>query len=198
MALSPLPIKEYIIRFLSKHQNYQTFPLKQDTEELANGQQRLQKPSEDNKFWPQGIVARFKQEPLNDYETDIARKTFHFRGTNIEADGVTPIDPIHRVSVFDTDKAAEQEGWPPHIKEHVEQFLLRKQTGGDIILAEEPTPAPPWPNYDEFDDITEIMELVNNLGVDRTKAALYEKRNMNRKKLVALLEAGQPTEVVRA
>ena len=114
----------------------------------------------------------------------------------MEEDEVTPIDPINRLSVYDTDFNADQLGWNPELKKRVEDSLLSRQ-GIDFILAEAPVVPPPWPNYDRL--VTghgrsieivarKIVERVEEDGYDVDLVIAYERANANRDEVIVALE----------
>ena len=77
-----------------------------------------------------GYICEFRARDTTDWERDLARKTFKFRGVPHDESGVRDIDPVpSRVSSFDTLTVPEE------IREKVEQRLLATQRPDDHVLA---------------------------------------------------------------
>jgi hypothetical protein len=127
-------------------------------------------------------------------EKEAAERHFSFPGLTQHEDEATPSDPIYRLSVFDTDEAAEKEGWDAATKAEVEQTLMRKsQTAPQNILVITDTPiAAPFPRYDEFvGDPDELVLKLAEDGHDLDRVLHYERTfGQRRVDVIEALERG--------
>jgi hypothetical protein len=129
-----------------------------------------------------GIMAQFEQMGLTAYERAQCADRFNFLGVS-EGE-----NPLRRVSIYDTDYAAEQGGWSADTKAAVEKNLLEGQNDWYFLLEEQRQPLP-WPSYDDFTAPTKIAETVQSLGLDIDGVLAYERENKNRKTVIQALEA---------
>jgi hypothetical protein len=142
------------MRFISPFAAYKIVAVHQKTEPLADGTSRIIGP---------GYTCHFRQADTTDWEREVAREKLHFRGTTKYTDG-SPVDPITRVSTFDTDTVHATDCACPRgstpvtascraLKEKVEKSLLRNEDLGKqdgYILVEKPKLPAPWAAYDEL------------------------------------------------
>lgn len=139
------------------------------------------------------IMAQFEQMGLTAFEKEQVAARLKFTGLG-EGE-----DPMRRVSIYDTDIAAESEGWDADTKARVEKSLLEGQSSTYFLLEEYRQPLP-WPSYDEFTAPTKIAETVQTLGLDVEGVLAYERENKARPSVVRALEAlaGEPEPLVAA
>jgi hypothetical protein len=140
-----------------------------------------------------GFICEFRARDTTDWEREIARQTFTFRGVPHDESGVREIDPVpSRVSSFDTTEVPEE------YRERVEARLLETQGPEDHILAVKPVVAPPWPTYDKLTVqgkrtaemvAQKIAATVTEQGYDPELVASYERGNLNRPEVLAALSA---------
>jgi hypothetical protein len=193
------------MRFLSRAPGYRFFA-KPTTNEIRNADNALVR------LGGEGFVCYFKAGGLREYEKDFARANFAFQGVPLDQDGVHPIDPIRsRVSVFDTDDdpALSQD---PELKKLVETRLLDPRYSGpeNHVLVTAPKMQEPWPNYDKLiaqgrrtNDIVaeKIAARVAEDGYGEDDIAVvvaYEKANLNRPEVLAVLEVATASGLVAA
>ncbi len=177
------------MRFLSKYPKFRLMPIGDLTEPLANGAYRTLK---------QGIKAEFHQEALQPWEEELARTQFAFTGIMQEQDG-TPVDPIFRVSVWDTDEEAERYNWDPDLKSQVEENMMASLGYGvDFVAVTKPAVPKPWPSYDDFKTADEIAAFVATAGIDPQAVLDYEQSNLNRPAVIKALGNVEVPETVKA
>jgi len=113
------------------------------------------------------------------FETEITQaiKHFDFRGNTQMQDEATPSDPMNRLSVFDSDVVAKEQGWDADTQAEVEAKLdeyanlsvqeVMKVTGKPI--------QPPFPNYDIYDGDPEALAVrLQEDGHDFENVLYYE------------------------
>lgn len=167
------------MRFVSPYERFKIIAKHQDTEVLANGTSRVLAP---------GFIAEFSPTDVTDFEREVARKSFSFRGTMTTLGG-EPIDPAeHRISTFDSN-VIQNAG----LREEVEKFLLNHvDHGRDFIVADRPKLKAPWPTYDTV-HAAKIAAKVAEDGYDVAEVIAYERENKNRPTVIEALEALAPT-----
>src|SRR3990167_6756745 len=114
-------------------------------------------------------------------------------------------------SSYDTNAAAELEGWDAETKQWVEQRLLANPANGSTyIRVEIPRLKPPWPAYDELKAVgarTESMvadriaAVTLEIGYGPAGVIAYEAENQARPLVVEALQeiiASEATELVEA
>jgi len=187
------------LRFISKYAAYKISAIP-SVDHYGTGQPKKR-----------GVVCEFKLDYLHPWEIDAARSTFQFRGVAAAGPIGSPIikhvDPIGRVSVYDTEEAeANGEYQAAGVsREDVERALLSKHSlGRDFILVEKPAVPAPWPAYDKLTTsrgrdlswvVEQIVSRVQDLGVDPISVIEYERANRNRPEVIdALRKIGQPAE----
>jgi hypothetical protein len=181
------------MRFISPVERYRIICVHDDVEVLASGQPRV---------LSHGYTAEFVPGDTTDWERELARKHFKFRNIKRNMDG-TEVDPIGRVSSFDTAKVAD-----PTLRDKVEKALLANPDNGHqegYILAERPQVAVPWPTYDENNlkgrktaDMVaaQNIETAKSIGVSLDALIAYERQNRDNAEIIALYEAANAPEVV--
>lgn len=175
------------MRFISPNPGYKFSAVKQQWEQLVNGQIREIAP---------GFMCEFIQSPTA-WEQEYARKNFKFRGVPHDESGVREIDPVlTRLSVFDTDTITN-----PELRKKVEKRLLETQRAEDHVLVEIPVETPPWIGYDKLvaqgartvEKVAEkIAARVTEDGFtpsDIAQVISYEERHLNREPVLAALKA---------
>jgi hypothetical protein len=172
------------MRFISKFQSYKFIAVHEEVELLASGQAKRIAP---------GFICEFTHGGTNDYERDIALQTFKFNGVPRDESGTRHIDPVFRVSSYDTAVIEN-----PDLRKKVEKALLAGQGAENHILTEKPTVAAPWPSYDRLvaqgkrtvDMVADkIASTVTDQGYDVSEVLAYEVANLNRPVVLAALEA---------
>ena len=114
---------------------------------------------------------------LFERERYLAESHFRLHGFQQHQDEATPVDTIHRLSVFDTDEAAKELHWDAETKAKVEDVLNRKAlTTPQAILQIVGKPVdPPFPSYDSYDGSPQVLvELLVELGHDLELVKSYE------------------------
>lgn len=177
------------MRFISRISALRIEAIGQKWDTLANGQIRELAPP----TW-----AEFHQEALFPWEEKAARG-FHFTGTTEEdANSGIPVDPIGRVSVFDTIRAQERFNWSDKHREQVEENLLKaSQTNNDFMMVPKPALEKPWPSYDETHH-SKIAGMVEEFGLNKNEVLAYELENKNRPSVIEALEGIEDPTVVSA
>ncbi len=179
------------MRFISRSARYRCFPIGAE-DDIGNGRPKKR-----------GIVAAFTQGiPIEEWEYAAAKKSFHFPGGNLEDDGDTggpPVDPLGRVSVYDTDREAKEKGWSKALKEEIEQNMLAMPDHGqDFIVIVKPPVEKPWNSYDDFTAPSKIVEFAELGGISIADVIAYERENKNRKSVIDALESAETPTVVNA
>jgi hypothetical protein len=134
---------------------------------------------------------------LYENEKEEAERHFSFKGLTQHTDEATPSDPIYRLSVYDTDEAAEKDGWDAETRELVESELERKaQSAPQNILIVHTTPIEtPFPNYDSYSgDVDELVVKLVEDGHDLAQVLHYERHfGKKRPEVIDALEEGVET-----
>jgi len=134
---------------------------------------------------------------LYDNEKDAAERHFSFPGRTQHEDEATPSDVSYRLSVFDTDEAAEREGWDAETKVLVEDTLRRKAVSApqNIMIVETKPISAPFPAYDAYsgDPGELVIKLVED-GHDLATVLHYEREfGQKRPEVIEALELGVET-----
>ena len=160
------------MRFISQYPNYGVQVRKQRIHPLGDGTQQVVQ---------EGLYVKFLSADsggmIYDRERYIAAERFDFHGSQQEQDEATPVDVLHRLSVFDTDEAAEQFGWTPEEIGLVEAVLTEKvrTTPGALILIEGTPIPPPFPAYDDwYGDPEQLVLKLSEDGFDLNEVLTYE------------------------
>jgi hypothetical protein len=181
------------MRFISKHQRYQ----------FIGRKARLAQFNQDGELVREGVPTHtcyFRQSDTTEWEREIARRTFTFSGVPLNEDGITAIDPINRVSSYDTDEDPLLQA-DSELKGVVEARLLQWQGPGDHILVSKPKLPEPWPGYDRLTasgrnkDALIAEKVAQRVQEDEytleeiERVLAYERENGKRPMVVAALEA---------
>lgn len=136
-----------------------------------------------------GLEAVFQHGLLNPSDIAAARSGLKFRGT-VQDEAGREIEPLGRLSAFDTELAAIQNGWTPDEEELVVQTLRESPSNGSDFLEIIPTAAAkPWPGYDDVETPERIVEIALDIGADLKQVIAYEVANRNAAPVVNALEA---------
>lgn len=131
---------------------------------------------------------------LYDNEKEAAERHFSFPGLTQHEDEATPSDPAYRLSVFDTDEAAEKNEWDAETKHMVEDTLQRKAvTAPQNIMVVETTPiSAPFPAFDAYaGDPDELVLKLAEDGHDLATVLHYERTfGPKRPEVIEALERG--------
>jgi hypothetical protein len=179
------------MRFVSKFQKF-SIKIRPHIEVVqANGQRHIVQ---------QGLFCQFEPGDVTDWEVKAAFATFKFNGMPTEEDEVTAIDPLYRLSSFDTSTIAD-----PETRKLYEVVLQNSFSNGvDYIYVPKPEVAPPWPTYDRYKAKGEelpaaIVRRVLEDGHSLHTVLEYEREHQNRPDVVfaieqAILEHREPVE----
>lgn len=176
------------MRCLSPHSNYsiQVFEGKETVMMEARGHAYREVTKEP-------VIANFEQSGLTEYEILAALESFNFSGV---PEGV---NPLTRISVFDTDLYIEQmivkdedldREELEELRVRIENRLRKLQARhpAEFIIVDPPLHAAPWPSYDS-DSVEEILAARERFGFSPEAVRLYEVENQNREKVItAMLE----------
>jgi hypothetical protein len=129
-----------------------------------------------------GISARFRALEFNQNDLDVALRSFQFRGMYQHVDEATPVEPLYRLAIYDTDEEYErrldtEDEWSVEDKELVERRLLEAARVGDsFIVVPEETMEPPWPLYPLGEvDATDLVLTINNvIGIPFENVLAFE------------------------
>jgi hypothetical protein len=168
------------MRFVSPHRNFQYG--------VRGGVPAHLGP--DGKMVPEQreLVAKFSPDLRTDADLAFAKSTFNFRGLPIR-EGGQEISPAYRVSVFDSEVAALQNGWTSD-EEALVVEALRAASPSPMFAEIVPVAAEkPWNGYDELVDADRIVELALAIDADLDKVAQYETENLNREDVIEALKA---------
>jgi len=148
----------------------------------------------------QGLSCQFETGDVTDWEVKAAYATFKFNGMPTEEDEVTAIDPLYRLSSFDTSTIED-----PETRKLYETVLLNSFSNGvDYIYVPRPELVAPWPAYDRYapkgDMPAQLVQKLLDDGHSLHETLVYEREHQNRPDVVfaieqALLEKRQPVEV---
>jgi len=129
------------------------------------------------------------------YENELAEslRHFDFRGNTQGQDEATPTDPMQRLSVFDSQEAAQKEGWDEETEKLVENRLIQaaQEVPTEVLVVADTPIAPPFPRYDEWDGPDTEMLIVKLIedGHDLPLVLHYERTfGPRREKIIAALE----------
>src|SRR5262245_22678299 len=190
-APAPINSKEDYMRIISQYTNPVAQIRPQRQRSLGDGSIEItQEP----------IYARFKSLQggafLYENEEAAALRHFEFRGNTQDIGEAIPTNVIDRISVFDTDEAALEEGWDADTKKIVEDRLQQyavEDPQSFLIVISQPI-GPPWPTYDEYEGT--MPDLVTKLvedGHDLERVLDYERLfGLQRPEFIEALE-----EIVR-
>lgn len=182
------------MRFVSKYKRYQINFQREVVQHFGTGESQEIQPLLNCEFDRYGSMHQWEIEAaLKHWKINNADG---FSGMPTEADEVTLVSPIPRLSVFDTDLFAASKGLDEEKKQKLEEFLLsRPEHGIDYILIEAPALVAPWPNYDKVKGdragsvAEKIARTVAENGFDVAYVVAYERSKKNRDDVIAAVEA---------
>jgi len=169
------------MRFVSKYGRFGLQIQAQIEEAYASGLTRITQ---------RGLYAMFDPVGLRPDERELAITTWSFNGLGQLEDEATTITPDHRIGRFDTEEAAEREGWDVDERVLVEQTLMQYcLTSLDVMLVAEATVPPPWPNYDIYAGGTKalVRKLIDE-GYQLEDVLAYERTHQQRDDVILALE----------
>jgi hypothetical protein len=148
------------------------------------------------------LAADFSPDLRTDEDIAFAKSTFNFRGMPIYESG-KEVEPIYRISVFDSEIARLQNRWSADDEALVVEVLRGSSMNGAAFAELKPEPATkPWNGYDEVNDAARIVELALAIDADLDKVLQYEAENLNRPEVTAEIKiaiaAADETIVVSA
>jgi hypothetical protein len=143
------------------------------------------------------LEAQFGRGGLTPEAITEAKAKLTFHGL-MEYESGDDLDPIYRVSVFDSEIAQLQEGWSDDETALVVNMLRASNENGTAYVEIIPAPATiPWGNYDDIDDPDKVVEIALTIGADVDEIIRYELENQNRERwLEALNDAKTAQEEV--
>lgn len=111
-------------------------------------------------------------------EEAAALRHFSFHGNTQDQGEAIPTNPMNRLAVFDTDEAAQAEGWDADTKQRVEERLMQmvmEEPASFLIVTDTPI-APPFPRYDTYDGTaTQLVVKLIEDGYDLELTLHYER-----------------------
>lgn len=169
------------MRVISKSAKYSLQVRPMRVENYASGASRIAE---------EPIYLDFETGRLTPEEREYALSQFAFEGGFQEMDEVTMVDPTYRLSLFDTDEAAENRGWTADEKAHVEEKLVHHASNfTDLIIVPAKQYEPPWPRFDEYTGTpTALLRRLVDDGYDLEEVLEYERHAQNRQPIVDALE----------
>lgn len=201
------------MRFAAKYRRYRVTARQEVKMTLANGKENIIQ---------HGVICAFDHGgPFEVWEKEQAQSRFKFKGTTQERDESTPVNPLARLSLYDTESSwlvAQWAEWDKHegnpvgtIKREVEEFLRDYRANGVEYIELVPEPvAAPWPTYDEISihgqrtaaKVAEKnIEIARATGISLDAVIAYEKQNRNDERILEAYEAalaedmaGEPEE----
>ena len=142
------------------------------------------------------VYLTFVQGEIFENERHLAREQFAFKGQFQHQDEATPVDPLYRLSSFDT----RAQGWDDDLRLEVEEWLRSRDGEGGAFFIVETTPIPaPFPAYDAWEGTpSSLVEKLTEDGHNLDDVLSYERLfGLNRTPIVKALEkATQSEEVV--
>jgi hypothetical protein len=142
------------------------------------------------------IYARFKSLQdgafLFENEEALAERHFNFHGNTQDVGQAIPTDPLVRLSVYDTDEAAQEADWDEETKDFVEERLERfalEDPATFLIVTSTPI-AKPYPAYDTDDRSPQelVVKLIED-GHDVEVVLHYERMfGAKRPEVISMLE----------
>jgi hypothetical protein len=140
-----------------------------------------------------GLRAEFITGDTTEYEREIAKKTFKFNGLPVGEEDGLPVDPIYRISSWDS----TMQQWDPKTQKKAEELLVKSPYNGSaFIVVDEPKRPAPWKGSDSIRSVKKLIELVTETGSDAEEVLAYEIENKNRLEVVEALSVviGGPIE----
>jgi len=182
------------LRFLSPISKYRIVVLHDKTQRLADGTTNVLE---------NGYTVEFKQVPLMPWEEAEARARLSFKGVPWKADRSGLIDPIVRVSMFDTAEIKDTV-----LRGKVEKALLANpglNVSDSFIQIHKPEIPAPWPSYDELGPkgtrtyahvAKQNIETAAQIGVPLDQLIAYERDNRANQVVLEAYEAANAPEEI--
>lgn len=129
------------------------------------------------------VLANFQQGGILPWEYEAALTHFSFSGI---PEGV---NPLTRISHFDTEAYAAQNDLPPGQIDHMEERLVKlaELNPSQFIIVDKPRRLAPWPSYDS-DSVEDILDFQERLQVAPENVRLYEHENQGREEILTEME----------
>lgn len=135
------------------------------------------------------VDANFKWQLVNDQDFLLGATALVHTGLPMTEDTEQDVSPRSRMSVWDSEWAAQNEGLRP---DEIEAVILALRNspeyGKDFVEVMADKTAKPWPTYDELEDAEDIAKLVNFLGLEPANVIKYELENQNRESVLEALQ----------
>ena len=166
-------------RFVSRHRNFRLTIRNEVTEPTATGVRTLVRPLE----------CHFEELGMSEYEVQEGLNRLQFTGLPEDRDTGLPVSARNRLSLFDTKQAQEKEAWTDDEHEIVVNGLRAsiEHNQGFIEVTPPPLP-PPWPTYDQLEDVDQILRLTLLTGTSPDLVIAYERANRDRQDVIHGLE----------
>jgi len=106
-----------------------------------------------------------------------AARHFDLRGNTQLQDEATPSEPRNRLSVFDSDEAAQENDWDKETQAEVERKLdgWAEASTQEVLKVTTHPIEPPFPNYDEYErGIDQLVVKLIEDGYDLATVLYYE------------------------
>jgi hypothetical protein len=190
-----------LARYVAKYKKYSINFQADVVEDYATGRSRTIIPLINLQFDVAGS--------LLPWEVEAALAHFKFDGLTTEMDEMTPISPLYRLSVFDSQqfvdanrglKVVDDEGnVKPLTVAMIDEFLDgREEAGTDYLRVDAPQMVAPWPAYPKLvaggrgnttaSVVEKIVAKVREDEYDPAEVIAYERQNLNRPDVIAALE----------
>lgn len=141
------------------------------------------------------VDANFQNTLVTNDDAVVGLTQLHHTGLPMWEDTEEDLDGRSRLSVWDSEWAAANEGFAEYEIEAVITALRNSSDFGsdfvEIIAAQAPKP---WPTYDEMDEADDIAQLVTFLGLEPGVVVKYELENKNRPEVIEALLATPPAK----
>jgi hypothetical protein len=135
------------------------------------------------------LFVRFNRAVPTEEEQNLGIASLQHAGLPHDRDTEEHFSPRSRISGFDTEAAQEMYGWTDGEREIVETVLRNSSNYGvEFIEVTEKPVAQPWPTYDSMDDVKQILQAAELIGVPLEDVIKYEKANRNSDLIVTELE----------
>ena len=136
------------------------------------------------------LEAAFRPGGLTEYEVETCLQSFSFHGRPFNQDTGEEVSGRHRLSIFDSEKAMQDNHWEQFEHDLVVDALRKsEQIGLEFIELTQPKRPAPWTGYDKLTDASEIANVVLVTETPITDVISYEKENQDREDVLAELES---------
>jgi hypothetical protein len=175
-----------VAQFVSQNQNFRHGVRDEVPEHLGH----------DGKMVPgvRPLEAAFDRGGLTPEAITEAKAKLSFHGL-MEHESGEDLDPVYRMSVFDSEVAQLQNGWTDDERALVENVLRASDENGRAYVEIVPAPAElPWANYDEVEEPEKVIEIAATIGADFDEIIRYELDNQNRDRWLEALREAKATQ----